>query len=266
MATSPAGKKPAPRKNTKKPVAPEKAAGISAPAPDWERIELDYRAGIKTLRQIAAEHGISHVAINKRAKRDGWVRDLGAKIQAKADELVTKTLVTSLVTTETKVAERQIIEANAQAVADIRLAHRHDIHRARRLTNSLLDELEQQTDPETLALLRDLGEMMRRPDERGQDKLNDLYHRVIELGERSKTMKVLTESLQKQVDMERTAFGMDKEVQKQEDPLTTLLHAIANGNSNGFRPVQYDPEAPVQVPVSGITPSSIIAGQDDDDD
>jgi hypothetical protein len=28
-------------------------------APQWERIELDYRAGIKSLRQIAAEQGIS---------------------------------------------------------------------------------------------------------------------------------------------------------------------------------------------------------------
>lgn len=265
MATSPAGKKPAAPKNTKMPAAFSGAAGISAPAPDWEKIELDYRAGIKTLRQIAAEHGITHTAIGKRAKTNGWVRDLSAKIQAKADELVSKTLVSSQVSTETKVAERQIIEANAHAVADIRLAHRNDIHRARRLTNALLDELEQQTDPATLALLRSLGELMRKEDERGQDKLNDLYHKVIELADRSRTMKTLAESLQKLVDMERTAFGMDKEVQKQEDPLTTLLHAIASGNGNGFRPVQYDPEAPVQVPVSGIKPSA-TTGHDDDDD
>lgn len=39
-------------------------------APDWERIELDYRAGIKTLQQIADENGISHAAVHKRAKRD----------------------------------------------------------------------------------------------------------------------------------------------------------------------------------------------------
>ena len=31
-------------------------------APQWERIELDYRAGIKSLRQIAAEQGISDPA------------------------------------------------------------------------------------------------------------------------------------------------------------------------------------------------------------
>ena len=49
------------------------------PAPDWEKIEADYRAGIKTLRQIAGEHGVTHGAINKRAKRDGWSRaDLAA--------------------------------------------------------------------------------------------------------------------------------------------------------------------------------------------
>ena len=189
------------------PARTSKVAGVAAP--DWEKIELDYRAGIKTLRQIAGENGISHVAINKRAKRDGWTRDLSAKIQSKAEELVTKELVTKTVTTETKMAERQVIEVAAQAVADVRLAHRRDIHRARNLANALLDELEQQTNPETLALLNELGELLRNPDDKGMDKLNDLYHAIIALPERSKTMKVLVESLQKLVDMERTAFGMD---------------------------------------------------------
>lgn len=219
MATSPKGKKPAPLKTPPKqqakPAARNKAAGVVAPVQakptDWERIELDYRAGIKTLRQIADENGVSHPAITKRAKRDGWSRDLGAKIQAKADELVTKELVTSLVTTETKIAERQLIEVNAQAVADVRLAHRRDIHRARRLTNSLLSELEKQT--AQVPELQELGEILRRPDDKGMDKLNDLYQAIISLPERSKTMKVLAESLQKLVDMERTAFGMDKELE-----------------------------------------------------
>lgn len=256
MAPKPAAKKPDIPKKTSKPAAKQtKAAGKVAhgtqPAEpqkvkttDWERIELDYRAGIKTLRQIADEHGISHVAINKRAKRDGWTRDLSAKIQAKAEELVTKTLVTSEVTSVRRIAEKEVIDAAAQAVADVRLSHRRDIHRARRVTNSLLDELEQQTDPATLSMLRELGVMLRQESEQGQDKLNDLYHKVISLGERSKTMKTLAESLQKLVDMERTAFGMDKEAEKTADPLATLLHSIANGSGNGFKPVADDPEHP----------------------
>ena len=189
------------------PARTSKVAGVAAP--DWEKIELDYRAGIKTLRQIAEENGITHGAINKRAKRDGWERDLSEKIQSKADALVSKALVSKAVSMETKVSERQVIEVAAQAVADVRLAHRRDIHRARNLANALLDELEKQTDPITLALLTDLGELLRNPDDKGMDKLNDLYHAIIALPERSKTMKVLVESLQKLVDMERTAFGMD---------------------------------------------------------
>jgi hypothetical protein len=42
---------------------------------DWERIEADYRAGLLSVREIAASQGVSHVAIAKRAKRDGWKRE-----------------------------------------------------------------------------------------------------------------------------------------------------------------------------------------------
>lgn len=213
MVRPPAGKKPAPKKATpaEKPVAAKQAAGKAAP--DWERIELDYRAGIKTLRQLADEHGITHGAINKRAKRDGWERDLSEKINAKADALVSKALVSNEVSKEARIAEKQVVDANAQAVAEVRLAHRKDIHRARKLTNALLDELERQTDPDTLAMLNELGDMLRAPDNNGVDKLNDLYQKVISLPERSRTMKTLAESLQKLVDMERVAFGMDAKVQ-----------------------------------------------------
>ena len=229
----------------------ENSSSIKKPA-DWERIELDYRAGIKTLRQIADENGITHGAINKRAKRDGWERDLGVKIQAKADALVSKAAVSSEVSTDTKVRERAVIDANAQAVADVRLAHRRDIQRARRVTNTLLDELEKQTDPDTLLLLDELGEMLRQPDDNGQDRLNDLYHKVISLSERSKTMKTLAESLQKLVDMERTAFGMDRMSEKVDDPLSSLLARISGGNSSGFVPVGDDPERTGRRPSSSV--------------
>ncbi|WP_235516012.1 hypothetical protein [Acidovorax sp. Root219] len=203
----------------------EKAKG-KAPA-DWERIELDYRAGVKSLREIASEHGITEGAIRKRAKKPGeeWVRDLAGKIQAKAEELVRKDAVRSEVRANQAASEKVVVEANAQAIADVRLAHRKDILRARVLTNALLDELAQQTDPDTLALLSDLGELMCKPDEKtGRDRLNELYHAVIALPERAKTMKTLAESLQKLVDMERTAFGMDaKDKAPGTDPLALAV-------------------------------------------
>lgn len=195
-----------------KPIAENQPAGGAAPGPvavDWERIELDYRAGIKVLRQIAGENGISEGAIRKRAKRDDWTRDLSERIQEKADQLVRNEAVRNLVRKESSVSERVLVEANAQDQASVRLSHRKDIQRKRAIVASLMDELEAQVGPDNAALLSDLGVMLRNPDENGQDKLNDLYRRVISLPERARTAKTLAETLRITVDMERQAFGMD---------------------------------------------------------
>ena len=144
---------------------------------DWERIEVDYRAGIKTLRDIASEHDISHVAINKRAKRDGWVRDLTAKIQAKVDELVTRSLVTKSVTKEKRILESEIITANAVNNTNVVMKQREDVTFGRGVITSLMQELKEQID--SRAELEDLGEMMRNPDAYGNDKLNDQYMRIV---------------------------------------------------------------------------------------
>lgn len=180
-------------------------------APDWERIELDYRAGIKTLRQIAGENSISEGAIRKRAKRDDWTRDLSERIQDKAEQLVRKDVVRSLVRKESSVSERALVDANARAIADVQLAQRKLIQRKQAIVESLMKELEAQVGPESAALLAELGEIMRSPDDNGQDRRNDLYNRIISLPERAKTAKTLAETLRITVDMERQAFGMDKD-------------------------------------------------------
>ena len=200
---------------TQKPHTPPSSPAPGGKAPstkavDWERIELDYRAGAMSLREIAANHpGTNHVAIARRAKTEGWTRDLSERIKAKAEDLVTRAAVTADVTANRAVTEKQVVEANAQDQASVRLSHRKDIQRKRAIVASLMDELEAQVGPENAALLADLGDMLRSPDESGQDKLNDLYRKIISLPERAKTAKTLAETLRIAVDMERQAFGMD---------------------------------------------------------
>ena len=178
-------------------------------SPDWEAIELDYRAGIKTLRQIAEGHCLTEGAIRKRAKRDDWIRDLSERIQAKADALVRKDAVRSEVRTGTSISEKHIIEAGAQALVTVRLSHRKDIHRSRTILMRLMDEMELQVGPENVLLLEELGELLRRPDENGQDRLNDLYRKIISLPSRAKAMKDIGETLRVLVGLERQAFGVD---------------------------------------------------------
>lgn len=210
--------------------------------PDWEKIELDYRAGIKSLRQIASEQSLSDTAIRKRAKKDEWTRDLSKKIQSKADELVRREAVRSEVRSERAATERQVVEANAHDLANVRLSQRTNIQRSQKILMSLFDELELQVGQENVDLLIQLGELMYEPDEKGQDKRNDLYMKIIGLSGRAATMKSLSESLKTVVALERQAFGLDDKDNAPVDALTSLLHGIAKSNTNAIQPVFNDPE------------------------
>lgn len=191
------------------------APGAQRAEPDWERIELDYRAGVKSLREIAEGSGTSHVSISKRAKKLGWVRDLSAKIQAKADDLVNKASVNTPVNNASPAAERETVEAVASTQATIRLAQRADIERCRRICMGLMEELEQQsagTDllPEVAAILRASPAEELTKDQRA--KLAEAAGKASSLASRSSTMRALSESLRVLVGLERQAFGIRDEM------------------------------------------------------
>ena len=171
---------------------------------DWEGIEVEYRAGVKTLRDIASSYGITHGAINRRALRDDWVRDLSAKIKTKADAIVSKAEVSSRVSKESLATEKQIIEANANIQATIQLRQRGRIQKHQDLGEKLLKELEAQTTG--LEEFERLSELMKSDD--GFDKLNEIYKRVIATPSRIDSFKKLSESLKTLVGLERQVFGI----------------------------------------------------------
>lgn len=157
--------------------------------PNWEAIERDYRVGVRAVTAIAQEHGITEGAIRKRAKRDGWVRDLNAKVRAKADELVRKAEVRTQGTrrpaTDREPPDRGRYEhpEGCEAVP----ARRHQalpcaVHEA-------ADRAGEADGPGSRAA--GAGRDPALPGRQGQDKLNDIYQAVISLPERTKTMKAL---------------------------------------------------------------------------
>lgn len=209
---------------------------------NWEKIELDYRVGVKSIRQIAAENEIAESGIRRRAKQYEWVRDLSEKIKAKADDIVRKESVRSVVRTKTTISEKDKIDASANEVASVRLAHRKDIQRSRKIAMSLFDELEMMVGQENVKLLEMLGELMWSPDDKGNDKVNDLYMKIISMPGRVKSMKDLSDTLKTLIALERQAFGLDDENNKPVDALTALLERVSTGNSSAFKPIADDPE------------------------
>lgn len=198
-------------------------------APDWELIETLYRAGLLSVREIAATQGVSHTAIQKKAKAGGWERDLKAKIKAKADSLVAKAEVATQVATETLATEKGIVDANAQIIADIRMSHRQDIGRNRKLAIKMMEELEALTDNrELFAQLSDLIAGV----EEGEDGKSDAYEKMqhafrgaLSLPGRVKMSKELSETLRVLIALERQAYSVDDGAGEEciEDRLARLL-------------------------------------------
>ncbi|MEJ5903799.1 hypothetical protein V7V80_03790 [Pseudomonas kermanshahensis] len=197
--------------------------------PDWEAIERAYRAGVLSVREIAAAHEVSHTAINKRAKRDGWGRDLKAKIKAKADALVSRREVSTEVSSKQAETEREIIELNAEVIANIRMAHRGDISRSRRLTNKLLDELESLTDEQ--GTIKELIDQLKDGDHEDGEAMADvlaLAKKMSALPARTKTMKELAETLKTLVALERQAYDLDvKQGGSEEETLSKLMDELS---------------------------------------
>ncbi|EMW1039699.1 TPA: hypothetical protein ACW7KA_000424 [Citrobacter freundii] len=189
--------------------------------PDWEAIETAYRAGVMSLREIASQHGISEGAIRKRAKRDDWSRDLNAKIQQKADDLVRKQEVRKQVRNESTLTERVLIEATAEVIATVRMEHRGDIRRARELTNTLFDELGAQC--ADVSALEQLGDIMFDHDDKGRDRLNEIYQKVISLPSRVKSMKDLSDSLKTLIGLEREAYSIENKAETKEVTHNVML-------------------------------------------
>ena len=169
---------------------------------DWDAIEKDWRAGIKTKLQLSEEYGVSRAAIDKRFSKLGIDRDLSAKIRQKAESILVAQQVTS---ERLNVTEREIVETNATIQANKIIEHRADIKRYRSLCQTMLSELESESDdPE---VFHNLGEMLRSSDA-SSDKLNDIYRKAISLPQRIDGVKKLSETLKVLIGLERQAFGI----------------------------------------------------------
>lgn len=172
---------------------------------DWERVESDYRAGVLSVREIGKRNGVSHTAIQKRAREYGWVRNLHDRIKAKAADLVAKREVAAQVATGN---EDETILANAQVSAELQLAQRQLSNRGVNLIDSLLRELETTTStPELFAQVHDMLHAGPEPD---FDKLRLVADVVASLPTRERTARGLISSLTDAINLQRLTYSMDE--------------------------------------------------------
>ena len=115
---------------------------------DWESIERDYRAGLKSIREIARAHHCTHSAIQRHAKAHQWERDLSNRILDATTAMVARDAAANAAT------EQEIVLSNAKMQADILRVHRRDISHLRNAVERLVSRL-QESNAEPLTTLAD---------------------------------------------------------------------------------------------------------------
>jgi predicted GNAT family acetyltransferase len=67
------------------------------------------RAGILTNTAIGKKYGISHTAVQKRAKAEGWTRDLSKRIEAAREAKVSRAIVSAKVSEQRAATDAQVV-------------------------------------------------------------------------------------------------------------------------------------------------------------
>jgi hypothetical protein len=147
------------------------AGGAAAPGrrrADWEAIERDYRTGQFSDQELADKHGnvVSRQAISKRAKLQGWQKDLSVEVRRATKAKLIAEQVAERVAEEVagKVARNgnatiEAVLAAAETNKQVVLGHRRDIAKLSAITMNLVAQLEMaagETDEKKRAPLSEL--------------------------------------------------------------------------------------------------------------
>ena len=167
---------------------------------DWEAIEREYRAGQLSVSEVGRQYGVSHTAINKKAKAQGWSRNLAAKVK----EAVSAKLVSDGVSTA---SARETIEAAATRVVEVVRSHRNDIASGRAIAQTLFAELTEGSNPENRETIEVEIEDETKGDANG--KRRAMMLRAVALPSRASVLLALSSAMKNFIQLERQAFNIE---------------------------------------------------------
>ena len=171
---------------------------------DWDLIETDYRVAQLSIRQIAEKHGTEASTITRRAKKNGWTRDLTEAVRAATKAKVRNAVAhvaqqdaercTRLITSEVDLA------ANVNATIILRQQGRAgvmaDMFEVLALENNVVNE-----NPE---ILDEIAKAIKENDPKGAESLK----RLKSLTTRINNLKALADINAKLNEAEDFAFSL----------------------------------------------------------
>lgn len=169
---------------------------------DWEAVERDFRTGKYTLRELETRHGPSYAEISRRSKKQAWIKDLREVIR----EATNAALLRETVTAAQQGVTKTVLVA-AEINMQIIMRQRAGLARLVNVKEKLLAQIEQAAND--MPELEDIIDMARKPNEHGQDKLNDQLRKVMSRSGLIDDLKKLSEVDEKVRRGEGEAFKLD---------------------------------------------------------
>ncbi len=173
---------------------------------DWDAVERDWRLGKFTSRELAEKYRVSHTAINKKARDNAWVQDLTDQIRQATNARLTTELVSSEVANGFQAVSETVLVA-AEINTRVILSHRQGLNQIAEVKRQLLRQIGQAA--ESLPELTDIIEMVRSPDENGNDRVNDALRKAMGRSALVDDLKKLADVDEKVRKGEREAFGIE---------------------------------------------------------
>jgi hypothetical protein len=211
---------------------------------DWEAIERQYRAGVLSLREIAKQAGVTDTAIRKKAKANGWERDLTAKVQEKVRLELVRTEVRTPNAREQVRTEREIVDNAAATVVQVVREHRRDIATGRQLVSLLSTQLLDVAGNRDVFV--DAIEAETADDESGERR-NKLL-KAVSLPTHAATIRDLSNAMKNLVALERQAFNVsDAPPEQPEEPAASAAQVnegFADLRAAFDKRLKKEPDAP----------------------
>ncbi len=204
---------------------------------DWELGEKLYCAGQLSLRVVASRIGCSDGALRKRAKKEGWSRDLSKKVQEAVRKELVRNPGTQAPTRELDPrTEAEIIKEAAMTTIEVVRSHRTTLGRAKAIGDRLFEQLDDAS-RHRAEIIEAIDDEMDPQIEAATGALKvslvsrkTRMLRAVELPGHAATYRDLANAVEKFIRTERDAWGLDtKEPPNPDEGLTDaeLDRAIA---------------------------------------
>jgi predicted transcriptional regulator len=185
---------------------------------DWEAVEPLFRAGVRSIREIAKQFCITESAIRQHAKKYGWTRELSDRVRKEVRE---KLLRSEAAQNAAQVSDAQVVEAASLAGFQVVQSHRTDINRLRQLAADMITDLtecREKYDKIEEAICEDTKDdvtLARR----------SMMRKAVSLHSRSGILLNLSTAISKMVTLERIAWNLN-DTAPSENPLEAILGLV----------------------------------------